>query len=211
MIVSPIKSVIKNLTDTQVVIQVTRTRKIYVAPCDQDKDAVIIAGDIFSQFDYDKNAQRLAERVMNGVVSISYIIEDPYTVEKTTSRSVLLSSDLIEKYESWLGASTQNAPDEEEAATTETNTDNEPEEELKEAAAPIKDTDSADAEVPIEAPEEEQQAPVDKVTELEKQDAEETQESENTEEKKETTDATDAAEADEPVSKKRTTRKLKVQ
>lgn len=223
MIVSPIKSVIKNLTDTQVVIQVTRTRKIYVAPCDQDKDAVIVAGDIFSQFDYDKNAQRLAERVMNGVVAISYIIEDPYTVEKTTSRSVLLSSDLIEKYESWLGAATQNAPDkgEEGAAeanaeantedNTEDNTDAESEKEQQEAGAPIEDTDSADAEAPTEAPAEEQQEPVEKVSEPEKQGAEETQESEDTEEKKENTDAADATEVDEPVSKKRTTRKLKVQ
>lgn len=210
MIVSPIKSVIKNLTDTQVVIQVTRTRKIYIAPCGQERDTVTVAGDIFSQFDYSKNAERLAERVMNGVVTIGYTIENPYTVEKTTVRSVLLSADLIESYESWLGVTTQEDGNEEEVKTGEAETSNEPAEDKTEDKAP---EDNAATEEATE----EQQTPDDQDSETSNQDAEETQAVEIqevpaiTEEKKEDTTDTDATEVEEPVSKKRTTRKLKVQ
>lgn len=221
MIVSPIKSVIKNLTDTQVVIQVTRTRKIYVAPCGQERDTVTIAGDIFSQFDYSKNAERLAERVMNGVVTVGYIIENPYTVEKTTVRSVLLSADLIEGYESWLGVPPQedgNEEEEEEVEIGEAETSNEPAEDKTEDKAEDKTEDKApeDNAATAEATEEQQTAE-DQDSEIANQDAEETQEAEIpevpeiTEEKKEDTADTDAPEAEEPVSKKRTTRKLKVQ
>lgn len=215
MVVSPIKSVIKNLTDTQVVIQVTRTRKIYIAPCGQERDTVTIAGDIFSQFDYSKNAERLAERVMNGVVTISYVIENPYTVEKTTVRSVLLSADLVDSYESWLSVPEQKdgnekEEEEEEANIGEGEASNAPTENKTEDKAP-EDDSLTDVES------EEQQTSENQVNEATDQNAEETQVAEVQEipaiieEKKEDTADTTTAEVEEPVSKKRTTRKLKVQ
>ena len=100
---SPIKTVIRNLGSSNIFLRLGANRAARLMPKGKAGDTVVVSGDVFSTYKYSSDASTLIHAVFTNVIEVSYVIEEPYKVEKTTKRLMApASSDLIVKYDKWL-------------------------------------------------------------------------------------------------------------
>lgn len=195
---SPIRSVVKNLSDRKIRYDFGKQRSLTVTPKGTAYDVASIEGDIFSLFRDSREAEALIQGIIRGVIEVSYVIELPYKVGVVDSRQMSMIGALAPKYEKWLKESKssteakEEAPKEEAPATEETKEEEEPKEEASateetKEEAPVEEEPKEEASAVEEAPVAEE-APVVEASVVEP-----------------------AQEPEPEVGKKRSSRKLKAQ
>lgn len=156
---SPIRSVVRNLSDRKIRYDFGKQRSLTVTPKGTAYDVASIEGDVFSLFRDSREAEALIQGIIRGVVEVSYVIESPYKVGVVDKRQMSMIGALAPKYEKWLKESKASTEAKEEDPVEEERKEEAPAaEEPKEEApvvenpAPVEESKEEEAPAVEEAP-----------------------------------------------------------
>ena len=166
MIISPIKTIIKNLTSQKFTAPVTSRVRIVITPKGEDGDTAIIRGDVFTLIDRAAVAENLISALLRKDISLTYMVDNLGVVEHNTGEPNIDSSATIQAEVAKLNKKLTKAqkPADIVEPTPEVKTP-EPRPTKTEEAADTADTsDTANPEVTETAPKAETPQPAEKAT-----------------------------------------------
>ena len=101
MTVSPIKTVLKNVSGNRYSFNLGMDKRITLLPAGGPYDTVTVSGDVFSQFTESRGSDSLLYGIIRNDIVVSYIVESVYKVTRAADCLQASTSNMTALYRAW--------------------------------------------------------------------------------------------------------------
>ena len=101
MTVSPIKTVLRNVSGNRYSFSLGMDKRITLLPAGGPYDTVTVSGDVFSQFTESRGSDSLLYGIIRNDIIVSYIVESVYEVTRAAECLQASTSNMTALYRAW--------------------------------------------------------------------------------------------------------------